>query len=47
MALASGGQYIEVSKSQLPQATDIILDTSTSALVNTSSAKELAVQFTI
>ncbi|XP_040042128.2 von Willebrand factor A domain-containing protein 7-like isoform X4 [Gasterosteus aculeatus] len=33
LALASGGQAIEVSKSQLPQATDIILDTSTSALV--------------
>lgn len=33
MALASGGQAIQVSKNQLPQATDIILDTSTSALV--------------
>lgn len=33
LALASGGQAIQVSKSQLPQATDIILDTSTSALV--------------
>lgn len=33
MALASGGQVIQVSKGQLPQATDIILDTSTSALV--------------
>ncbi|XP_037328876.2 von Willebrand factor A domain-containing protein 7 [Pungitius pungitius] len=33
LALASGGQAIHVSKSQLPQATDIILDTSTSALV--------------
>ncbi|XP_029009131.1 von Willebrand factor A domain-containing protein 7 [Betta splendens] len=33
MALASGGQIIQVAKNQLPQATDIILDTSTSALV--------------
>uniref|UniRef100_UPI0037E8375D von Willebrand factor A domain-containing protein 7-like n=1 Tax=Semicossyphus pulcher TaxID=241346 RepID=UPI0037E8375D len=33
LALASGGQAIQVSKGQLPQATDIILDTSTSALV--------------
>ncbi|KAL6110554.1 uncharacterized protein ACO6RY_19613 [Pungitius sinensis] len=33
LALASGGQAIQVPKSQLPQATDIILDTSTSALV--------------
>ncbi|XP_061131553.1 von Willebrand factor A domain-containing protein 7 isoform X1 [Syngnathus typhle] len=33
LALASGGQAIEVSKSQLAQATDVILDTSTSALV--------------
>ncbi|XP_041640178.1 von Willebrand factor A domain-containing protein 7 [Cheilinus undulatus] len=33
LALASGGQAIQVSKNQLPQATDIILDTSTSALV--------------
>lgn len=33
LALASGGQAIQVSKSQLPQATDVILDTSTSALV--------------
>ncbi|XP_051559968.1 von Willebrand factor A domain-containing protein 7-like isoform X2 [Myxocyprinus asiaticus] len=33
MALASGGQAIEVSKSSLSQATDIIVDTSTSALV--------------
>lgn len=33
LALASGGQAIEVSKSQLAQATNIILDTSTSALV--------------
>uniref|UniRef100_A0A8C7YHQ1 von Willebrand factor A domain containing 11 n=1 Tax=Oryzias sinensis TaxID=183150 RepID=A0A8C7YHQ1_9TELE len=33
LALASGGQAIQVSKAQLPQATDIILDTSTSALV--------------
>uniref|UniRef100_A0A3P9MM20 von Willebrand factor A domain containing 11 n=1 Tax=Oryzias latipes TaxID=8090 RepID=A0A3P9MM20_ORYLA len=32
LALASGGQAIQVSKAQLPQATDIILDTSTSAL---------------
>ncbi|XP_030643664.1 von Willebrand factor A domain-containing protein 7 [Chanos chanos] len=32
-ALASGGQVIEVTKSSLPQATDIIVDTSTSALV--------------
>ncbi len=33
LALASGGQAIQVSKSQLSQATDVILDTSTSALV--------------
>ncbi|XP_072318601.1 von Willebrand factor A domain-containing protein 7-like [Eucyclogobius newberryi] len=33
LALASGGQAIQVTKGQLPQATDIILDTSTSALV--------------
>ncbi|XP_077426275.1 von Willebrand factor A domain-containing protein 7 [Vanacampus margaritifer] len=33
LALASGGQAIHVSKSQLAQATDVILDTSTSALV--------------
>ncbi|XP_076004000.1 von Willebrand factor A domain-containing protein 7-like [Genypterus blacodes] len=33
LALASGGQVIEVAKNQLPQATEVILDTSTSALV--------------
>ncbi|XP_041789054.1 von Willebrand factor A domain-containing protein 7 isoform X1 [Chelmon rostratus] len=33
LALASGGQAIQVSKRQLPEATDVILDTSTSALV--------------
>ncbi|XP_072534535.1 von Willebrand factor A domain-containing protein 7-like [Salminus brasiliensis] len=33
LALASGGQAIKVSKSELPSATDIIIDTSTSALV--------------
>uniref|UniRef100_A0A3B5AIB1 von Willebrand factor A domain-containing protein 7-like n=1 Tax=Stegastes partitus TaxID=144197 RepID=A0A3B5AIB1_9TELE len=33
LALASGGQAIQVSKQQLPLATDVILDTSTSALV--------------
>ena len=33
LALASGGQAILVSKGNLPEATDIILDTSTSALV--------------
>ncbi|XP_051241399.1 von Willebrand factor A domain-containing protein 7 [Dicentrarchus labrax] len=33
LALASGGQAIQVSKRQLAQATDVILDTSTSALV--------------
>ncbi|KAM9792587.1 von Willebrand factor A domain-containing protein 7-like [Neosynchiropus ocellatus] len=33
LALASGGQAIQVSKRELPQATDVILDTSTSALV--------------
>ncbi|XP_062852341.1 von Willebrand factor A domain-containing protein 7 [Trichomycterus rosablanca] len=33
LALASGGLAIEVSKANLPSATDIILDTSTSALV--------------
>ncbi|CAL8388839.1 unnamed protein product [Arctogadus glacialis] len=33
LALASGGQAIRVTKGNLPEATDIILDTSTSALV--------------
>ncbi|KAK5866386.1 hypothetical protein PBY51_020582 [Eleginops maclovinus] len=33
LALASGGQAIQVSKADLPQATGVILDTSTSALV--------------
>ncbi|KAK1886140.1 von Willebrand factor A domain containing protein 7 [Dissostichus eleginoides] len=33
LALASGGQAIQVSKKDLPQATGVILDTSTSALV--------------
>ncbi|XP_059904201.1 von Willebrand factor A domain-containing protein 7-like isoform X2 [Gadus macrocephalus] len=33
LALASGGQAIHVTKGNLPEATDIILDTSTSALV--------------
>ncbi|KAM9314784.1 von Willebrand factor A domain-containing protein 7-like [Pholidichthys leucotaenia] len=33
LALASGGQAIQVAKSKLPEATDIILDTSTSALI--------------
>ncbi|XP_033846284.1 von Willebrand factor A domain-containing protein 7 [Periophthalmus magnuspinnatus] len=33
LALASGGQAIQVTKGELPQATPIILDTSTSALV--------------
>ncbi|KAJ8000599.1 hypothetical protein DPEC_G00182050 [Dallia pectoralis] len=33
LALASGGQAIGVSKANLPQATDIIADSSTSALV--------------
>ncbi|KAK2815664.1 hypothetical protein Q5P01_026131 [Channa striata] len=33
LALASGGQAIQVSKKQLHEATEIILDTSTSALV--------------
>ncbi|XP_074484873.1 von Willebrand factor A domain-containing protein 7-like [Sebastes fasciatus] len=33
LALASGGQAIQVTKKQLPEATDVILDTSTSALV--------------
>lgn len=33
LSLASGGQAIQVTKGQLPQATAIILDTSTSALV--------------
>ncbi|KAG9275573.1 von Willebrand factor A domain-containing protein 7-like [Astyanax mexicanus] len=33
LALASGGQAIRVSKAELPKATDIIIDTSTSALV--------------
>ncbi|XP_047432280.1 von Willebrand factor A domain-containing protein 7-like [Mugil cephalus] len=33
LALASGGQAIQVSKKELSRATDVILDTSTSALV--------------
>nr|XP_010780298.1 PREDICTED: von Willebrand factor A domain-containing protein 7-like [Notothenia coriiceps] len=33
LALASGGQVVQVSKKDLPQATGVILDTSTSALV--------------
>ncbi|CAL8329839.1 unnamed protein product [Lota lota] len=33
LALASGGQAIQVTKGKLPEATDVILDTSTSALV--------------
>ncbi|XP_076830852.1 von Willebrand factor A domain-containing protein 7 [Brachyhypopomus gauderio] len=33
LALASGGEAIEVSKANLPNATDIIVDSSTSALV--------------
>ncbi len=33
LALASGGQAIEVTKATLPQATSIIVDASTSALV--------------
>uniref|UniRef100_A0A1A8RPC7 von Willebrand factor A domain containing 7 n=1 Tax=Nothobranchius rachovii TaxID=451742 RepID=A0A1A8RPC7_9TELE len=33
LAVASGGQAIQVSKAELPMATDVILDTSTSALV--------------
>jgi hypothetical protein len=33
LALASGGQAIQVTKGNLPEATDIILDTATSALV--------------
>lgn len=39
LALASGGQAIRVSKSELPQATDIIRDTSTSALVRILQAQ--------
>lgn len=39
LALASGGQAIQVSKAELPQATDVILDTSTSALVPPSSQR--------
>lgn len=42
LALASGGQAIQVSKSQLPQATDIILDTSTSALVRRNILERVA-----
>eukprot|EP00063_Salmo_salar_P090528 XP_014065363.1 PREDICTED: von Willebrand factor A domain-containing protein 7-like isoform X2 [Salmo salar] len=33
LALASGGQAISVTKENLPQATDVIIDSSTSALV--------------
>ncbi|XP_024146586.1 von Willebrand factor A domain-containing protein 7 [Oryzias melastigma] len=47
LALASGGQAIQVSKAQLPQATDIILDTSTSALVTVlQRAREAGTQET-
>ncbi|XP_008406129.1 von Willebrand factor A domain-containing protein 7 isoform X2 [Poecilia reticulata] len=46
LALASGGQAIQVSKSQLPQATDIILDTSTSALVTVLQRAAVAGQET-
>lgn len=41
LALASGGQAIRVSKRQLPEATDIILDTSTSALVRLCSSNSI------
>ncbi|KAG7214483.1 hypothetical protein INR49_022995 [Caranx melampygus] len=41
LALASGGQAIQVTKKQLPEATDIILDTSTSALSSTEATGEL------
>lgn len=34
LALASGGQAIGVTKENLPQATDVIIDSSTSALVS-------------
>ena len=37
LALASGGQAIHVTKGSLPEATGIILDTSTSALVRSYS----------
>uniref|UniRef100_A0A3B5LXW9 Uncharacterized protein n=1 Tax=Xiphophorus couchianus TaxID=32473 RepID=A0A3B5LXW9_9TELE len=46
LALASGGQAIQVSKAQLPQATDIILDTSTSALVTVLQQATVAEQET-
>ncbi|XP_023189663.1 von Willebrand factor A domain-containing protein 7-like [Xiphophorus maculatus] len=46
LALASGGQAIQVSKPQLPQATDIILDTSTSALVTVLQQATVAEQET-
>lgn len=42
LALASGGQAIQVSKRQLPEATDVILDTSTSALVSFNCASVLS-----
>ncbi|XP_038146511.1 von Willebrand factor A domain-containing protein 7 [Cyprinodon tularosa] len=42
LALASGGQAIRVSKSELPQATDIVLDTSTSALVTVLQRARIA-----
>lgn len=44
LALASGGQAIRVSKSELPQATDIVLDTSTSALVRALTCIRLQVK---
>ena len=40
LALASGGQAIQVTKGNLPEATDVILDTSTSALVKPYSFKD-------
>lgn len=44
LAVASGGQAIQVSKNQLPQATDVILDTSTSALVRLCSCDRITLK---
>ncbi|KAG7214480.1 hypothetical protein INR49_022992, partial [Caranx melampygus] len=47
LALASGGQAIQVTKGQLPQATDVILDTSTSALAVVDRSVEPGQKFTL
>ncbi len=41
LALVSGGQAIQMSKRELPQATEVILDTYTSALVRLCSSNSI------